>query len=116
MNKLFEKAWEIYRDNRIAGRHAVFFEPEKDAFYAGWQAAKAEMRQPQTAETCQAVPPHPRSNLVRKQHKHTEHCPGDCEGYIESCLVCEAVRQAVDETLAKCDAKVQELAARKEYK
>ena len=45
---------------------------------------------------------HLMANVVRRAHKHTEHCPGDCEVYIEVCLTCEAVAKVVDERLMEC--------------
>ena len=90
MNEAFEKA---------KARHLRGIEKEMFAehdFTAGWQAAEAAMREPQTSETCQAVPPHPKGSLVRRVHFYMIQCPPPpaCAGYVEVCLACEAVAKS----------------------
>jgi hypothetical protein len=67
-----------------------------------WQAAEAEMQKPQTAETCQAVPPHRKGCLVA-----TTFGAVDAEGptvyklvpdqYV--CLACEALKQVESDSV-----------------
>jgi hypothetical protein len=65
------------------------------AFDAGYQAAEAHLREPQTAETCQAVPPHPIGCLVLKE---PDGPVGSIHVFAEDeesiCLACEAEKQA----------------------
>jgi hypothetical protein len=135
MNEAFEKAWQ----ERIVD--TGYQQCSLADFSSGWQAAEAAMReeidnwqttcksvqmeldrlrQPQTAETCQAVPPHPRAclqplivgpdygalgrsdpSLVCKvtpkveSHGNTLTMTSSCEA-VQVCTACEAVKQALD--------------------
>jgi hypothetical protein len=60
-----------------------------------WQAAEAYLREPQTAETCQAVPPHPRGCLIEEGWEHWE-VNASGVGTIPYCLTCEAEKQTCD--------------------
>lgn len=85
---------------------------------AGWQAAGAHLREeidnwkttcqsvqmeldrlrePQTAETCQAVPPHPRACLVEFRAASPE--MGGLPEINRKCLVCEVTKEARDAAL-----------------
>jgi len=68
----------------------------------GWdeatRQAEARMRAPLPPEICKHG--HPRACRKREPHKHHEHCPGDCEQYIEFCSACHDIARLIAEAQA----------------
>jgi hypothetical protein len=109
-NEAFKKETKAYWE-----RYAPDYPPAVDIAAHFWQAAEAEMAKPQTAETCQAVPPHPKAFLqcTRCHAEFTEGVwneIGEHRCYEESlapgwangmCIACEAVKQAREEIHAE---------------
>lgn len=96
-------------------------EPNRhDTWEAAEVAALADARKPQTAETCQAVPPHPRGCLSSRRKEYTGNTPdGNYTGVEEICLVCGAVAKAregeeIASLKAECDQLRRELDKQRE--
>lgn len=80
MDEAFEKWWSQHWPENEPGGHVLGLSQ------AAWDAALAEMHKSQTAETCNANPPHPKSCEGKIAHIVGE---SYCGSYL-GCLVCEA--------------------------